>query len=217
MNPTNQIKPHLANAGGQLTGLEGRIEAAWSKFVPAVVKDLAATAIDVCFIPAPDNVIPQLGIGGYSPGPNNILVYLDPGFDRIDEAEILATLLHESHHCIRWRGPGYGRSLGQAMISEGLACLYEQEHLGRVPIYAAADLPADQVARAGREFDRRDYDRDAWFFGRGDLEFWFGYSLGYRICQQHSAKTGLSAAQLVDTPAEQILSQAVLADCAGRT
>lgn len=213
----SQIEPHLANAGGQLAGLRGRIEAAWSRFVPAVAGDLAATAIDVSFIPAPNDVIPQLGVGGYSPGPNNILVYLDPQFDGIDEAEILATLLHEAHHCIRWRGPGYGRSLGQAMISEGLACLYEQEHLGRIPIYAAADLKADQVARAGQSFDRQDYDRGTWFFGRGDLEFWFGYTLGYRICQQHSAKTGRSAAQLVDTPAEKILSQAILANCANQS
>ncbi len=208
------IKYHIADIGGQLSQLKGLIESAFARFVTIVVDDLSAETIEITFVPAPGKAIPQLGIGGHSPGPNNILVYFDPKSDKINQDEILATLLHESHHCMRWRSTGYGKSLGQAMVSEGLASLYEQEHLGRAPIHVTASLKDNQVKRAVQSFDRQDYDHNEWFFDRGSLDFWFGYALGYQLCRQYSEKTGQTAAQLVNTPASEILAKAVLASCA---
>ena len=205
------IRYHIADIGGQLSQLKGLIESAFARFAPIVVDDLGAETIEITFVPAPGKAIPQLGIGGHSPGPNNILVYFDPKSDKINQDEILATLLHEAHHCIRWRSTGYGKSLGQAMVSEGLACLYEQEHLGRAPICVTDSLKNDQVEQAIRSFERQDYDHNEWFFGRESLDFWFGYALGYELCRQYSEKTGQTAAQLVNTPASEILAKAVLA------
>ena len=177
------IKCHIADIGGQLTKVEGRIKSAFDRFVTIATKTMGAKKIEACFIPSSNDVIPQLGVGGYSPGPNNLLVYLDPNFDDISEVEILATLLHESHHCMRWRDPGYGRTLGQAMVSEGLASLYEQECLGKTPIYVNVDLQKEQVEQAKKHFDQVPYDRGRWFFGRESLPIWFGYALGYRLCR----------------------------------
>lgn len=208
------IRHHVADIGGQLAKLRPQIEEAWDKFVPAVAADFGTEALEATFIPDPAGTIPQLGVGGYSPGPNNILVYLDPKSDQANRTEILATLLHEAHHCLRWRSVGYGQTLGEAMVSEGLACLYEKERLGRAPIYTATELKPDQIAQAQSRLDQPGYSQAEWFFGQGDFDFWFGYSLGFRVCQQQAARTGQTAADLVDTPADEILNQTDWAACA---
>lgn len=107
---------------------------------------------------------------------------------------------------MRWRDPGYGDTLGEAMIAEGLACLYEEQKTGNVPIYAKIVLKESQIKLANKILDSKDYDHAEWFFGSKKIDRWFGYSYGYRLCKEYSKKTGKEASDLVNIPSDIILN-----------
>ena len=199
------IKHRMDDPAGELSDLKGLIEQALARAIPIVTKDLAADEIEITFSPEPDRVIPELGVSGSAYEPHRVSVYIDPRHEKITTENLFATLLHEIHHCMRWRGPGLDGSLDAALVFEGLACLYEAEHLGGVPIYAAGELRDEDIEKAMGRLDAG-YSHNEWFFGRGSLEHWFGYKLGYRLCKNHSKRTGRSAAQLVHTAATEILA-----------
>ena len=146
--------------------------------------------------------IPDWGVGGYAPAPGLIEVTLNP--DRFDAALLLRTLVHEMHHLIRWDGPGYGRSLGEALVSEGLAGHFVLQVLGGKPDPWDAVTPAAGVARqAMNEWARLNHDHARWFLGKGDLRKWTGYGLGHRLIAEHLAQAqGDDAVTLSTTRAD---------------
>ena len=99
--------------------------------------------------------------------------------------------------------------LGEVMISEGMACLYEEQHTGQAPMYTSVVLKDEQVARARRVIHDEDYSHAEWLFGAGAVDRWFGYALGYRLCKIYAKKVGQSAAQLVHTEAADILAESL--------
>ena len=156
----------------------------------------------------PAGAITGWGLGGYAPSGSLIEVFVDPAFPNLANAldERLPPLIaHEMHHVARWRGPGYGSTLLEAMVSEGLADHFSIELLGAaVPPWSQAfpEAQHDQyLALAAPHFDAV-VNHAVWFFGASDdLPRWTGYTLGYRLVADYQARTGLSAAQLVNTPA----------------
>jgi len=48
--------------------------------------------------------------------------------------------------------------LGEAVISEGMACLYEEQHDGRTPIYGNGSLKDKQIAKANKLINSKIYD-----------------------------------------------------------
>jgi uncharacterized protein YjaZ len=76
-------------------------------------------------------VIPEWGILAYAPSPNLITVVLDPSCPRFKdqdgETRFSAVIAHECHHVCRHGGPGYGETLGEQLVSEGLAITFEEE------------------------------------------------------------------------------------------
>lgn len=199
------IKHYIANSTGELNNLVGMINKSLNKVIPIVEKELKADKIDIIFISAAALVIPEYGIGGYSPGPHHLYVSFDPNSDKITQEGLDETLFHEIHHCMRWRNPGYGETLGEAMISEGLACLYEEQKTGNVPIYANVDLNDEQIQLANKTANAKKYNHSDWFFGNGDIVRWFGYTYGYKACKDYSNKTSKSASELVNISAKDIL------------
>jgi uncharacterized protein YjaZ len=83
-------------------------------------------------------------------------------------AEVPTTIIHELHHCSRWAGPGYGRTLLEALVSEGLAQHFEADFReGVAPFYASSLSLADLESlslRAIQEFNSSDYSHSDWFF-----------------------------------------------------
>ncbi len=155
--------------------------------------------------------IPGYGIGGFALNGQTFEIAINPAFAdlaRILRERLAGTVAHEAHHVMRFRGPGYGTTLLESMISEGLADHFAVELLG-------VDLPPWSRAFAEEEtetflglarplFDSSSFDFDAWFFGtRSDLPRWVGYTLGYRLVEAYQSQNpGRSAAQLVNTPAQ---------------
>lgn len=164
----------------------------------------------VTFFVTPDarRAIPGWGMGGFTPTGTMIDIAVDPAFPGL--AQLLPERLpplaaHELHHAARWRGPGYGTTLLEAMISEGLADHFAMELLG-APLAPWSDaLPAGETARylalAGPELDGP-YNHDRWFFGIDPaIPRWTGYTLGFRLVEDYTARHPATAAELVHTPA----------------
>lgn len=82
-------------------------------------------------------VIPEVGLGGVAYLPSLFQLACDPS-NAAFEASLTGgaatrLALHEAHHCLRMAGPGYGRTLGEALASAGCDC-------GRW-FYGTADKP----------------------------------------------------------------------------
>ena len=197
------INKYIANASNEFgPEILNKIEQGFSEGLKIIRKKLNADKIDIVFVNAPMNVLPEIGIGGYSPGPYNIYINLDPKFTTFAVEAIVSTILHETHHCMRWRNPGYGLSLGEAMISEGLATLFEEESSGKTPIYAQVKIKQEEIEKANKSLNNKEYNHSDWFFRGKDTQRWFAYTYGHKISKSYSQKVSKTAAELVNTPAK---------------
>ena len=197
------INKYISNASNEFgTEIIRKIEEGFGEGLRIVRNKLNADKIDVIFVNAPMNVIPEIGIGGYSPGPYNIYISLDPKLTTFTVEDMVSTILHETHHCMRWRNPGYGLSLGEAMISEGLATLFEEEYSGKTPIYAQVKIKQEEIDKAKKNLNDKKYNHSDWFFGGKDTQRWFAYTYGYKMSKAYSKKVNKTAAELVNAPAK---------------
>ncbi|SFD84232.1 DUF2268 domain-containing protein [Paracidovorax konjaci] len=212
---------HLLNAGNELGTHADALRTALAPVAASVPPRLPLQGVDVLVYHDPASTIPELGAGGYTPSAHRVFLPIDV---RRHEADPVAfghalrgLLAHELHHCARWAGPGYGNTLGEALVSEGLACLFESEWgVGGPPFYARSLSPAQIEtfsALARTHWDRTDHGHAQWFFGTqpDTLPRHAGYALGYAMAVRHARRTGLSASQLVHVPA-----RAFLADLGGK-
>jgi hypothetical protein len=156
------------------------------------------------------HVIPGWGVGGSAPAPGRrIEISLAPSLDEPTLVERLPSIAaHELHHAARHRTPvGYGTTLLEAMVSEGLADQYASELYGRpLPPWVTA-LSDPEIARwlerALPELDSPTYDHGAWFFGSGSIPRWAGYTIGLRLVSDYiAAHPGSTAVSLVGADAD---------------
>lgn len=160
--------------------------------------------MDAVVIDAPEMTIPEWGVGGYTYGPHIIIVGLDPAAT-VDSHHIERTLVHEFHHTMRWRGPGCGGSLGQMLVSEGMAQLFEEEVLGEAPFFSRVSITDDEIAAARAVLYEPEFSQTKWFFGADGITFSFGYTYGYRVCSAYANATGKPASKLIGVPSREVL------------
>lgn len=204
------LTSHLANSSGRLDAQKDMIASAFESASRAAGDLLQAEAIDVMFIASPGESIPEMGVGGYTYGPHVIVVAIDPENPKLSEEYLLTTLVHEFHHAMRWRGPGCGGDLGEMLISEGLAQLFEEEVLGEPPMYSRVSIKGEEIEMAKSELHRRPFNQSKWFFGADGITRLFGYTLGYRICRDYAESVGRRASELVSIPTREVLEFANL-------
>ncbi|MFV0382931.1 DUF2268 domain-containing putative Zn-dependent protease [Paracoccus sp. (in: a-proteobacteria)] len=193
---------HLLNARHALTRVLPEIRATAREAVAVVSGLTDLPRFDLVVRGQRGGGIPEWGVGGQAPGAGVIDVTLNP--DRFSAPLLLRTLVHEMHHLIRYEGPGYGKSLGEALVSEGLAGHFVLHVLGGKPDPWDATTPAQGVTRrAMNEWSRLDYDHAEWFFGKGGLRKYTGYGLGHRLVAGHLAQSqGEDALTLVHARAD---------------
>ena len=204
---------NILNASGALSNLCDAIEHCHKSSMSAIRKLLPVAEVDVVVL-AGGNVIPELGMLGYAPDRHHIYITIDPENQNLllnFEEEYRAALGHELHHCMRHSGPGYGTTLREALVSEGLACKFETElrRDGAAPIYAVQvgdKCLSNLLAKVALESDQTPYDHFGWFFGSTERKIprWAGYSLGYKWANEYVARTGTPASRLWDADAKSI-------------
>ncbi|MCZ8279252.1 MAG: DUF2268 domain-containing putative Zn-dependent protease [Acetobacteraceae bacterium] len=108
---------------------------------------------------------------------------------------------------------GYGETLGEALVSEGLAGRFVEQLFGTAPepwenamdeATLRAHLPDEALLASS------DYNHADWFYCRnGRLPCWLGYTLGYRIVGDWLATAPApDAATWVGVPAKAVLAVA---------
>ncbi len=201
MRPVNLF---IANAGGTLDALVDATNEAFRAAVTPAQQLLGVEGVDVLVIDAPDDAIPEWGVGGYTYGPHAILVALDPAAT-VDSRHIERTLVHEFHHTMRWRSQGCGGNLGQMLVSEGMAQLFEEEVLGEAPFFSRANITDGEIAVARSVMYEPQFNQKKWFFGADGITFSFGYTYGYRVCRAYANATGKPASELIGVPSREVL------------
>jgi uncharacterized protein YjaZ len=193
-----------------------------------VTKDLTRIAAllpgppTVIIIEQSTNVTPETGELGYTdPTTGQVLIQLDP-VSQVSFSETLGVwlpqaLAHEVHHSVRsLNGPGFGNTLGEFLVSEGMASAYFHEAfpgtnapwddaLTRVQEHALWNR-AQPVLEQGLNQDGVSVYSE-WFYGGDGVPQWTGFTIGYHIAEDYiQHHPGTSAASLVDAPATTILA-----------
>lgn len=167
--------------------------------------------------------IPEIGVGGRTdPATGISSISLDSGHPRFHRALrvwLPVMLAHELHHAVRITdGPGYGSSLVDALVSEGLADVFSEEVFPDAPPLPWTRAFGRQVTcRWWREaqHERGYYGHAVWFFGADRIPRWAGYTIGYRLVRSYLRDHRTqSAADLVKVTSRTIVAGAEV--CRGR-
>ena len=202
---------HFLTARGQPGPWRGAVSEAVGAVRARVAALVEPPALDIVVQAIPGGGIPERGHQGASPAPGLVFVTLDPANPRLASQmgrPFERMLAHEVNHAMRWDGPGYGETLGEALVSEGLAGRFVRQ------LYADPPEPWEDAAGTGalaaglREaraaWESRSYDHGRWFHGRADLPRWLGYTLGFRIVGAWlDARAGVTAFDATCLPAAE--------------
>ncbi len=202
---------HFMNARGQLSGLTDWLTECLNTAFVASAALLPLRDTDV-IVKAGQDVIPEKGHLGYAPEQGLIHVTVDPDHPSLRDNPALSLermLAHELHHSARWDGPGYGRTLGEALVSEGLAGHFAQEVFNGPPEPWESlqhSVLRQHLPKALRDWRHTGYSHSAWFFGTTARPRWLGYSLGYQMVSHYlTAHPDARASTLVHAEAEMFL------------
>lgn len=165
----SSLQLHFLNARDALAELRDWIQVCLTETHDKAVRLMPLRSLDVV-IQAGKQVVKEKGHLGYAPRPGTVFVTVDPESPALRvnaDASLERMFAHELHHAARWDGPGYGASLGEALVSEGLAGHFAREVCGDVP-EPWEELPEDEirrhVGRAKLEWNQTTYNHSEWFF-----------------------------------------------------
>jgi hypothetical protein len=208
---------HWLEATGDLRPWRDTITAEVDVARQAIADMMPMPPLDILVQRIAGAVIPEIGMVGHAYRAGLFALTLDPDNPSFEAAlkdgALHRQVAHEAHHCMRMAGRGYGQTLGEALVSEGLAGRFAEHLFGTppepweravTPDVLKAHLPdADGLAR-------KDYGHPAWFFGAGDrYPRWLGYTLGYEIVGDWLAETsGITSDVWVNVPAKEVLAAA---------
>lgn len=207
---------HWLTAAGDLeshrAAIVGEFEAAYRSLAGFV----APPRLDILVQRLAGETIPELGMVGHAYRDSLFAMTLDPdspNFERsLHDGALRRQIIHEVHHCMRMAGAGYGWTLGEALVSEGLAGQFVGRLLGTDPEPWEQAVSWESLcggAVAPDALAAGDYDHAAWFHGRGPYPRWFGYSLGYGMVGAWLKEAGdVDAATWIDVPAATVVEAA---------
>lgn len=208
---------HWLEASGDLGPWRATIIAEVEAAREAVTTVLPLSPLDILVERLPGAVIPETGTTGQAMRESLFSLTIDPdnlNFERsLRDGDLRRTVAHEVHHCMRMAGPGYGWTLGEALVSEGLAGQFVHHLFGSPPEPWECAV-ADEVLKANlpdnATLTGTGHDHRAWFFGVGGrYPRWLGYTLGYRIVGDWlETKAEIDGETWIDVPAHEVLEAA---------
>jgi hypothetical protein len=193
-----------------------RTVAAVNEYVDGVVKDLEIkNPFDVIIYPNWRYTEETDGVDGYAMSGGVLLIRIDLRQSKFKLDDVLGILLkgvvyHEANHIARWQGPGYGTSLMEATISEGLATAYEKMIVAPYPLPHSDYSNINEmlaVYRTRNKAEDSNYNHSVWFFGvTPGFEKWLGYKVGTYLVEEALKKNPkISISELTRTKTEDIL------------
>lgn len=187
-----------------LASSEVEISASTKTLLISTIKNHAIKTAEVLSILYPYNitlyansqrVIPETGEGGFAGSKDLVQLFLDltgkiHNVDNLIKKRLPGTIYHEMNHLKRWATVGYGQTLLEEIVSEGLACSFENKmwQTDQVPLFYEEErgvlkmlsLVKRQVAKKNSKFSHAD-----WFFGTNPkIPKWLGYKLGFYIVEK---------------------------------
>ena len=208
---------HWLEAEGDLTPWRDVILAEVEAAKLSIARLMPPCTLDILIWRRAWPVIPEIGMGGICRGKYLFELGLDPGnpnyVPALKDGALRRQVAHEAHHCMRNAAIGYGETLGEALVSEGLAGRFVEQLFGTAPepwenamdeATLRAHLPDEALLASS------DYNHADWFYCRnGRLPCWLGYTLGYRIVGDWLATAPApDAATWVGVPAKAVLAVA---------
>ena len=208
-----RIDFHFLNARGQLDPYIEQVRTAVSKVVEATTVLKKLGPLDIV-VQEGSWVIPQTGHSGDAPKPGLVFLTLDPRNEALTinmGRSLERVIAHEFHHASRWDTVGYGETLGEVLVTEGLAGHFVQEVYGDPPEPWESAVSFDELRThfdvAAQEWASKEYNHMRWFFGEGDLPHWLGYALGHQLVGRYlKANPEFRPSQLVSKPAASFRS-----------
>src|SRR3989344_2722710 len=124
------INTYILVGSGRLEPFTEKIKQKTDDSIAKISSKIPLSNLDIIIRDNPEAAIPEIGIGGYTPDGHTVFVNLNPEFRNIEKSinkELGRTLAHEINHAMRWRNPGYGKTLLEALVTEGLADHFDLE------------------------------------------------------------------------------------------
>jgi uncharacterized protein YjaZ len=208
------IHVHLLDASNRLQQYRNKLLEIGHKTVARVQEMMPIEQVNVVLCFNPLGVSAETGIGGFAPSNDTVFVYLNPNtpsFTASLEHQFPAAIAHELHHAMRWHNPGYGQTLIEAFVSEGLAQAFEIPFLGHeLPVLSQLKEP--QGLNELMELARLEYHHDLsiyheWFggFNARNIPRNAGYAIGFEIVKQYLEKADTTAGEVYAVTAKEIL------------
>jgi hypothetical protein len=181
------------------------------RVLPQLPEDIRLT------VSAGTEVIPQIGSTAQVLEPGHIGWMVDPsypeGVTAVARGFLRSTLVHELHHVARMESGFTLATVMDVVVAEGLAVAFDRDFTGQDPALGLADYP-DNVDRwvdellvlpASLEVAFAGGASWQWMFRHADGRQWIAYRAGTYIVDKATKASGVSAAELVATPTEEIL------------
>lgn len=209
-DPVDANRIFINDPNGRLGALTGDVRRVVEQARDRATAALTLDNVTITVFPDAAQAIGGWGVGGFTPNGSTVNIYIDPAYPSLGsvlDARLSQMVAHELHHARRFRGPGYGATLLEACVSEGLADRFAIELLGSdIAPWSRALDDADLLVwldRATAEFNSTGYGHAAWFFGSTkEIPRWAGYTIGYHLVTEYQRRhPGSTALGLVHTPA----------------
>lgn len=189
---------HWLEAAGSLSPWREVLTAEIHAGCAAADRRATLPAVDIIVQNVPRSGIPELGIGANAYRPSCFSLSLDPQnprfADSLAEGAVQRLVVHELHHCLRFGAIGWNHTLGDALVSEGLAGHFVHECLETPPELWETALDTAALAvwtgRAQGEAGALHYDHAEWFYGGSGPPYsrpkerpprWAGYTIGFEL------------------------------------
>ena len=157
------------------------------------------------------------GVDGYAMSGGVLQIKVDLRNEKFKIDDVLGvplkgTVFHEVNHIARWQGPGYGWTLLESTVSEGLATAYEKMIIAPNPVpHGEYEQDLDKLLSFYKNRDKEKdstYNHNSWFLGF-DPEYpkYLGYKVGTYIVETALENNPtLTLKELTTKTAEEVIT-----------
>jgi hypothetical protein len=209
---TLAVNISILNATGKLNGYTSLIENEILHSLGKIRDYFKIECVDITVTPFYKGEESPSGIGGYSLSPHRVELLLDcdrNDLDKVIENELAAVLAHEIHHSIRI---GLGiptETLGQQIITEGMACHFELSVTdGKIP--SLFNNMKDQdwqglLEQMSPSLHEKNQSVNRYFLGSEPDKFpkYAGYWVGFNLVSRYVEKYKTSEIELAGMDSER--------------